>query len=259
LNNGNGRLGNAYGFSLETLQKLSDTRTSDNSMTILEVIVEMLKDSDNPDIVDLKKSDVEIVESGSRVSLLTVQTDLGKLTKDFENLKVLVSTVERTGDDDFFNTKLNDFIALVQPDVDKLQKDFNLMVSEFETLVSFYGEDVKDNDPEKFFGIWRTFLNSIVESLDKIQLVRERENKNKKRLEAQQKAVRGSSVSRGGSEGGDPGRGRARGGGPGDPGRGRGRGGQKALVDELFANLKGGGILKGRGGNNPNPNPETNT
>jgi len=252
LNNGNQRLGNAFGFQLESLRKLGDTKTSDNSMTILEVIVEMIQDSEKPDVVAITKHDLDIVDSGSKVSLPTIQADISKLTKEFENLKAIMSQVEKSSDDDIFQVKLTDFVTKTQVDIDKLNSDFTQMNTNFEALVAFYGEDIKDNDPEKFFGKWKGFLTSISESREKLIINREKEEKIIKRQEAQERAKRGST--RGGTEGTVPGEEGVRGrGGPpgrgrGDP-RGRGRGmmgtqGQKQVVDELFGKLKDGGIFK---------------
>jgi len=256
LNNGNQRLGNAFGFQMETLTKLGDTKTSDNQLTILEVIVEMVQDSDKPEIVALTKQDLDIVEAGSKVSLQTIQGDLTKLTKDFEGLKTITTQVEKAGDDDVFHAKLNDFIEKTQADIDKLNTDFNAMNTNFEALVSFFGEDLKDNDPEKFYGKWKGFLTSLVEAKEKLITKRENEEKLKRREESKEKAKRGSTNPRGGGteggvveEGGPGERGRGRGGpGRGDPrGRGRGRGGPgmgAQVVDELFGKLKDGGIFK---------------
>jgi len=95
LNSGNNRLKDAFGFKLETFDKLLDTKTTDNSMTMIEVIVDMLRESDQMELVTFPKSEIEIVETGSRVSLQTILAEFGKILKEYESLKTIATTVEK--------------------------------------------------------------------------------------------------------------------------------------------------------------------
>jgi len=245
LNNGNSRLGNAFGFTLETLKGLSDTKTTDNSATILEVIIELIKDSDKPGVIDeLTKKEVDIIEAGSKSSLQTIQGDVGKLSKDFDLIKSFLTSVEPSSEEDKFHAKLEAFVNVAQSDVDNIVKSLEQTIKDFEALVAYYGEDLKDNDPESFFGKWKVFLNNVYEAREKILQEREKQEKLKRREESKQRTVsRGTMNNTGGGEntGGTENRGRGRG----FRGRGRGTGqGQQQVVDELFSKLKDGGILK---------------
>jgi len=153
---------------------------------------------------------------------------------------------------------LEQFVINAQPDVDKILSDLNQTIKDFESLVSYFGEDLKDNDPEGFFGKWKVFLNNVFEGREKISLFREKEEKQRRRDEAKLRSgnkgvPKGGENTEGGEGGGENteggeggergrGRGRPRGGPRGGP-RGRGRGGQQHVVDELFSKLKDGGIL----------------
>jgi len=187
LNSGNKRLGDAFGFKLETFDKLLDTKSSDNQMTVLDVIVEMVRESKDPELVAFSRGETDIVDAGSKVSLPTIMGDYSKLIKDFEGLSTVMTTVEKTGDDDTFLDKLGVFIAENQAIIDQMKTDVTKMNTDFEGLVKFFGEEPSDTDPEKFFGMWRKFLLAIVESNTKIEKEKEKREKEKKRDEAKKK------------------------------------------------------------------------
>lgn len=85
LNAENRRLGAATGFKLETLEKLSDTKTSDNKKSMFDIIVEMIYDS-KPELLKFTKADVDLLSAGARISLATLEPELRKLQKQFEGL-----------------------------------------------------------------------------------------------------------------------------------------------------------------------------
>jgi len=138
LNAGNKRVGDAFGFKLDTLSKLCDTKTSDNQNTLLDVIVEMIKDSSNSELIHFPKDELEVVEKGSRVSLQTIQAEVGKLVKEFEGLTTVVTTVEKKSDEDIFLDKLQAFINENTPTVEKMKNDLEKMQKDFEELVKFF-------------------------------------------------------------------------------------------------------------------------
>jgi len=157
LNAGNKRLGDAFGFKLDTLGKLCDTKTSDNTMTVMDVIIELIKDS-QPEIISFTKDEIDQVEKGARVSLPTVQGDVGKMAKEFDALTGISSTVEKKGDDDIFLDKLDAFRTKNLPIVENMKQDLDKMQKEFEALVNFFCEDPSQTDPEAFFKKWKVFF-----------------------------------------------------------------------------------------------------
>jgi len=106
-------------------------------MTVLDVIVDMIKDTKS-ELIDFKKDEVDLVEKGSRVSLPTVQGEVGKLVKEFESLISSISTVEKKSDEDIFLDKVNKFITENQPVVDKIKGDLEKMQKDFEELATFF-------------------------------------------------------------------------------------------------------------------------
>jgi len=165
---------------------------------------------------------------------------------------------------------LEQFIRNAQTDIDKILSDLELTTKNFAELVPFFGEDIKDNDPESFFGKWKVFLNNVFDARKK--LVEAREIEEKKKMGGKRgRGMRGGTSTGGGENteggtntggentGGENTGGENTGGERGMP-RGRPRGGPRGgrgmpgmggqVVDELFSKLKEGGILKKRNNNN---------
>jgi len=258
LNAGNSRLGLAYGFSLDTLAKLQDTKTTDNKSNVFEVIVEMIKDSKS-EFLKFQKPEMELLEAGSRVSLQTIDSELRKLRKEFDAASALAPTITEDGVDDQFQTRWNSFAEKAQTDLVELEGDFKESNTEYETAVTLFAEDPKTMGPEEFFQIWKGFIGKVVEVSEKIDAEREKAEKLKKREEAKKKreeqlaSPKEADPSGGASGQEEDESGRGRGGGGGARGgpvrgrggmqRGRGRGGgpeDKAAVDALFAKMQAG-------------------
>jgi len=186
LNAGNSRLGLAYGFSLDTLAKLQDTKTTDNKSNVFEVIVEMIKDSKS-EFLKFQKPEMELLEAGSRVSLQTIDSELRKLRKEFDAASALAPTITEDGVDDQFQSRWNSFAEKAQTDLVELEGDFKESNTEYETAVTLFAEDPKTMGPEEFFQIWKGFIGKVVEVSEKIDAEREKAEKLKKREEAKKK------------------------------------------------------------------------
>jgi len=252
-------LGAAYGFSLETLSKLQDTKSTDNKMTAFEIIVEMVKDT-QPDLVKFPKPEIDLLEAGSRVSLLTIDGELKKLRKEFDSIVRIAPSIGSADDPtDLFQSRWTSFADKAKGDLSELEADLKESNTEYETAVLSFAEDPKIMGPEEFFQIWKNFVAKVVEISEKIDEEREKAEKLRKREEAKKKreeqlaskptdgaAAEGEALAEGaeGGEGGGrgAGRGRGRGGVPrGGAAGGRGRGGAPEVsVEALFAKVQGG-------------------
>jgi len=238
------------GFHLETLTKLNDTKTTDNKQTILEIIIEMIKDQ-QPDTIKFNKEDNELLEAGARVSLQTVEAENTKLIKEFDVVTKLSPTINSVDSEDLFSKRFDDFVEKAKLDLEKLEKNFENSNKSYQEVVLLFGEDPKTMGPEDFFSIWKNFVSKIIEISERIDVEREKRDKERKREEQKLKreqelanknaATAVSESSTGGetpSEGGRGGR-AARGGRvPAGPGRG-GRSSNQADVQDLFAKVQG--------------------
>eukprot|EP01126_Amoeba_proteus_P002035 TRINITY_DN10643_c0_g1_i9.p1 TRINITY_DN10643_c0_g1~~TRINITY_DN10643_c0_g1_i9.p1 ORF type:complete len:285 (-),score=87.43 TRINITY_DN10643_c0_g1_i9:360-1214(-) len=186
LNADNRRLGQALGFKLETLSKLSDTKTADNKRTIFEVIVEMIMDS-KPSVLEFSKADIELLSAAARVSLSTLEPELKKLSKQFEVVSGVAPTISKCDPEDKFQEVFKKFSEKAQADLQTMNKAFESAVQRYNQVVTLFAEDPSKMGPEEFFVIWQTLVQKIVETTEKITQNREKEEKLKKREEAKAK------------------------------------------------------------------------
>jgi hypothetical protein len=156
LNAGNRRLGQAQGFDLETLSKLQDTKTTDNKLTILEVIVEMLQDR-KPELLKFDKSELELIDEGARVSLQTLESELKKLRKDFDMTAEIAPTITAVNEDKF-QRRYKEFEEKASVALVAMEKDFNEANAKYDAVVLAFGEDPKKMGPEEFFSRLEKFL-----------------------------------------------------------------------------------------------------
>jgi len=201
LNAGNNRLGEAYGFNLETLAKLYDTKTSDNKQTVFDVIVEMIKDQ-KPDVLVYSKTELDLIDEGARVSLQTLEADINKLRKEFTEVQQLAPTVTPV-EDDLFQERFKAFETKAVVELEAMEKDFKDASKKYEEVVLLFAEDPKAVGPEEFFLHWKTLCSKIVETSTKIDVERDKAEKLRKREEAK-KARETPAAGRGAGRGRGP-------------------------------------------------------
>jgi len=198
LNAGNSRLGAAFGFSLDTLSKLLDAKTIDNKSNVFEMIVVMIKDSPkatDAELLKFAKQELELLESGSRVSLQTVDGELKKLRKEFDTICGIAPGItahpdEGTGAEDQFQNRWTKFKEKTSSELSELEADFKDMNTTYESTVLLFAEDPKMMGPEEFFAIWKNFIGKVVEVSEKIDAEREKADKAKKKRRSQEKEGR---------------------------------------------------------------------
>ncbi|PVU96080.1 hypothetical protein BB561_001399 [Smittium simulii] len=83
--NGTGFRGGAYGFKIQSLTKLMDTKALDNKITLLHFLAGIIED-DFPELLDFLK-DLKPVESACRVSYQELRIELNDLTEKMEEAK----------------------------------------------------------------------------------------------------------------------------------------------------------------------------
>eukprot|EP01129_Flabellula_baltica_P011984 TRINITY_DN5342_c0_g1_i1.p1 TRINITY_DN5342_c0_g1~~TRINITY_DN5342_c0_g1_i1.p1 ORF type:complete len:1211 (+),score=407.61 TRINITY_DN5342_c0_g1_i1:48-3680(+) len=180
LNNGNKRLGSAFGFKMDTLGKLSGTKTVDNSNTILEVIVELNLDSKDSGLTDFSKEELQDLENGSRVNLNSTQADIGSLKRQFDK----IAKMGENDDGTTYSKKLIEFINKNQKMLNDLEEELNSTVEHFKETVALYGENPDKAELETFFGAWLAFFKNVTEARKNIITRKENEEKEQKRAEA---------------------------------------------------------------------------
>jgi len=170
--NGGTSKGQADGFEIDALGKMTMIKDSSNKMTLLDYVVKIVKNNYADSLTKLPS--VKVIDESTRVSFEEVSKDLQSLEKNFINSKQMVVTLLKNGGPtlEVFNQIMPPFFDEAEKTIKKLQNRFKEASDSFVLLLEHFGiseEKIKSNDPHTFFGILKDFLNSFNKSLAELQ------------------------------------------------------------------------------------------
>uniref|UniRef100_A0A8C4GEA0 Formin-like 2a n=1 Tax=Dicentrarchus labrax TaxID=13489 RepID=A0A8C4GEA0_DICLA len=143
--------GAVYGFKLQSLDLLLDTKSTDRKLTLLHYIANVVKEKYAQ--VSLFYNELHYVEKAAAVSLENVLLDVKELNRGLELTKREYSMHGH-------NTMLKDFIAHNESKLKKLQDDAKIAQDAFDEAVKFFGENSKTTPPSVFFPVFVRFVKA---------------------------------------------------------------------------------------------------
>jgi hypothetical protein len=155
--------GNAYGFRINSINKLIDTKSADNKRTLLHYLVEIVTQK----AIKLLKvtDDLQDMTAACRVSFEALGTELNQLTsglRDIDNELDRFSKDDNQDDkQDRFYSVMSKFSIQANAQLDELRELNKSMRQSFDKVVEKYGEDPSKMGAEEFFGIFKTFGTSF--------------------------------------------------------------------------------------------------
>jgi len=142
------RRGVAYGFKLESLYKLEDTRTTDRKQTFLSYIVDVVQKK-FPDLQDF--ADELYLDGATTVSMQTLVADVQGLRKGLDLTKT-----ERDKQPD--NFVIFTFYNSAFKKVQRVTERYRKMEEVYTQVCTLFGENPKVVEPSDFF---KTFIDFI--------------------------------------------------------------------------------------------------
>lgn len=194
--NGTSNKGGAWGFKLEALSKLGNTKTMDNKRTLLHYMAEKLSDSG---VVRRLREELPSL-AGLRFEWKSEAAEVRTLSG---SLKIVANAVEHDTIESFVRNT-GEFVAQARGQLDALDAEFSAADKACKELGSYIVEDSLANEPETFFSL----LHSFVLSFEKAERFNQEmvllEAKKKKREEAatkqaEERLARGSLVANAGT------------------------------------------------------------
>lgn len=173
INTGSFR-GGAYGFKLDTLNKLSDVRTSNKDIPTLLHYIAARADTDWPELNDLSK-DFEALPHACRESLSQVVSDLASLKKAVEFVGNQVK--EPPAVPDKFYTVMHEFYSKASQHVATLETRLKKAEEAYAKTAEYYGEQANTPAEQLFNTVW-----AAVQALERAK------GDNEKRKQAEAKA-----------------------------------------------------------------------
>uniref|UniRef100_A0A8D1ULD8 Formin like 3 n=1 Tax=Sus scrofa TaxID=9823 RepID=A0A8D1ULD8_PIG len=157
--------GAVYGFKLQSLDLLLDTKSTDRKMTLLHFIALTVKEK-YPDLANFWH-ELHFVEKAAAVSLENVLLDVKELGRGMELIRRECSIHD--------NSVLRNFLSANEGKLDKLQRDAKTAEEAYNAVVRYFGESPKTTPPSVFFPVFVRFIRSYKEA--------EQENEARKKQE----------------------------------------------------------------------------
>ncbi|KPP77672.1 disheveled-associated activator of morphogenesis 2-like, partial [Scleropages formosus] len=177
-----GQRGNAYGFKVSSLNKIVDTKSSiDRNITMLHYLI-MIFEKNYPDILYIQQ-DLQSIPEAAKVNLVELEK---------EELHYQQSRVRDHGDK--FVPVVSDFITVASFSFSELEDLLNeakdkvqnfsfltMLEPEFAKALRHFGEELGKMQPDEFFGIFDTFLQSFSEARQDLENMQRRKDEEERR------------------------------------------------------------------------------
>ncbi|XP_013372897.1 PREDICTED: formin-like protein 2 [Chinchilla lanigera] len=158
--------GAVYGFKLQSLDLLLDTKSTDRKQTLLHYISNVVKEKYHQ--VSLFYNELHYVEKAAAVSLENVLLDVKELQRGMDLTKR-----EYTMHD--HNVLLRDFLLHSEGKLKKLQDDARIAQDAFVDVVKYFGENPKTTPPSVFFPVFVRFVKAYKQAEEENELRKKQE------------------------------------------------------------------------------------
>ncbi|XP_052396034.1 formin-like protein 3 isoform X2 [Carassius gibelio] len=168
--------GSVYGFKLQSLDLLLDTKSTDRKMTLLHYIALVVKEK-YPELTTYY-NELHFVDKAAAVSLENVLLDVKELGKGMDLVRRECSQHD--------HAVLKGFLQTSDTQLDKLQKDAKTAEEAFNNVVLYFGESPKTTPPSVFFPVFVRFIRAYKEAVEENEQRKKQEEAMREKLLAQE-------------------------------------------------------------------------
>ncbi|XP_015343172.1 LOW QUALITY PROTEIN: disheveled-associated activator of morphogenesis 2 [Marmota marmota marmota] len=188
-----GQRGGAYGFRVASLNKIADTKSSiDRNISLLHYLI-MILEKHFPDILNMP-SELQHLPEAAKVNLAELEKEVSNLRRGLRAVEVELEYQRRQvrEPNDKFVPVMSDFITVSSFSFSELEDQLNEARDKFAKALMHFGEHDSKMQPDEFFGIFDTFLQSFSEARQDLEAMRRRkeEEERRARMEAMLKEQR---------------------------------------------------------------------
>ncbi|MES1909983.1 MAG: hypothetical protein MHM6MM_002655 [Cercozoa sp. M6MM] len=177
--NGSTKDGGAYGFKLNTLKKLSSTKTKDNKSNLLQYLVQVLR-RDRPDALKFRDDLAPLEDTRSEMDALKQEVTV--LARDVRKIGNMLKAAANAPPEDRFGPVMGRFHEEASAKVEALEKRLQAAVDDTDDTAQWFGERKNSMKWEALFAVFRDFSQDFKRQgdlLDAAQKAREREARSK--------------------------------------------------------------------------------
>ncbi|KAG1342023.1 putative formin-like protein 20 [Cocos nucifera] len=139
LNQGTAR-GSAIGFRLDSLLKLTDTRATNNKMTLMHYLGKVLA-ARSPHLLDFHE-DLISLEAASKIQLKSLAEEMQAIVKGLEKVELELNASENDGPvSEVFCKTLKEFTSVAEAEVRSLTALYTAVGRNADALALYFGED----------------------------------------------------------------------------------------------------------------------
>lgn len=147
--------GPAYGFKLQSLDTLLDTKSTDKRICLLHYIVQTIRQK-FPDLLDFD-TELFYIDKAAQVSMENVLVDVTELEKGMDHVR-READVKNKGPQ---NIVLRDFLNNSEDKLRKLKQDTKNAEEAFKQCVEYFGEASRNTDANTFFSLLVRFVRAV--------------------------------------------------------------------------------------------------
>uniref|UniRef100_A0A8D8HK72 Formin-like protein CG32138 n=1 Tax=Culex pipiens TaxID=7175 RepID=A0A8D8HK72_CULPI len=161
--------GPAYGFKLQSLDTLMDTKSNDKRMSLMHYIVGTLRQK-FPELMNFD-SELFCIDKAAQVSLEILISDVNELEKGMEQVR---KEADLRGKGTH-NHVLRDFLSNSEEKLKKIRVDCKTAQDSFKECIEYFGESSRNADANAFFSLLVRFVRAFKTC--------DQENEQRRRLE----------------------------------------------------------------------------
>jgi len=165
------RLSDAAGFSLDSLPKIIETKTSKGNICFIDFLVSKIEKK-NPEILYFNEN-LPHLERASKVSLDILQKNKKEIGNEIAELCREIDIYERTvypfSPNDKFLETMKPFLVLAEEKITQVNNIVTHSISLFNSTVEYFGDDPKVSNPGVFFSNIITFVHAFRRSHRKLK------------------------------------------------------------------------------------------
>ncbi|XP_053683653.1 formin-like protein [Sabethes cyaneus] len=161
--------GPAYGFKLQSLDTLLDTKSNDKRMSLMHYIVATVRQK-FPELLNFD-SELFCIDKAAQVSLEILITDVSELEKGMEAVR---KEADLRGKGTH-NHVLRDFLNNSEEKLKKIRTDCKTAQDSFKECIEYFGESSRSSDANAFFSLLVRFVRAFKTC--------DQENEQRRRLE----------------------------------------------------------------------------
>ncbi|XP_057654927.1 formin-like protein isoform X1 [Diorhabda carinulata] len=161
--------GPAYGFKLQSLDTLLDTKSTDKRLCLLHYIVATIRQK-FPELLNFD-SELHYIEKAAVVSLENINTDVNELDKGMEAVRKEAEIRGRGN----HSLVVRDFLVNAEDKLRRLKSDAKMAQDAFRECVEFFAESPRTTDANTFFSLLVRFVKAFK--------LADQENEQRRRLE----------------------------------------------------------------------------